>query len=119
MNKNEDDKWNNKYSNLRDATKKLKNEFKSGTPLTLKQALLIWSKSLWVDNPPNGLEQIAERLPELASGINKLNSILYAENKNKYTIEELQKEFNDVKFVIKKKNNSNDSYLTNLYPEKK
>ena len=26
MNKNEDDKWNNKYSNLRDATKKLKNE---------------------------------------------------------------------------------------------
>ena len=104
---------------MREATNSLKKEIKSGTPETLKKALLIWSNLFWKEEPPKGLEQIAERSPELAVGINKLNTLLYAKNQKKYNIEELRDEFSDVKFTMKKKNDSNKSYLTNLYPDKK
>ena len=119
INKNEVDKRNNNILNLKEATKRVNKEVKSGTPETIKQALLIWSNSLWKENPPKGLEQIAERLPELSSGINKLNSLLYSNSKNKYTMEELQNEFIEVKYTIKKQNNSNYSYLSNIYPDNK
>ena len=118
-NNNKLDLTTNDNTSLREATNSLKKEIKCGTPETLKQALLIWSNSFWKEEPPKGLEQIAERSPELSVGINKLNALLYAKNQKKYNIEELRDEFSDVKFTMKKKNDSNKSYLTNLYPDKK
>ncbi len=119
LNNSDEDKLNKKNASLKEATKRLKKEIKSGTPETLNQALINWSKLFWYKNPPIGLEQIAERLPETSVGINKLNSLLYYKNNNKITMLEVQKEFRDIKFNIKKRNNSkvNESYLAKIYPD--
>ena len=114
---NDDENRDKKSTSLREATNRLKKEVKSGTPETLKQALIIWSSSLWKENPPKGLEQIAERLPELADGINKLNSLLYSNSPKKYTMVDLQNEFVEFKFKNKKQKDNNNSYLSNIYPD--
>ena len=61
---------------LREATRNAEKAFHSGDPGIVQTALLKWGTAVWADDPPQGLEQIGERLPELKNGINDLNSVL-------------------------------------------
>ena len=103
--------------NQNNAKNKLKKEINSGTPESIKQALLVWSDTVWYEDPPKGLEDIAARLPDISNGINKLNSVLYSNYKNKYSMKELQVEFAEYKFKIMKNKSSNETNLKKLYPE--
>ena len=45
---------------------------RSGEPVAVQNALLKWGNSVWSDDPPQGLEQIGERILELKKVSNLL-----------------------------------------------
>jgi hypothetical protein len=48
----------------------------SGEAETVQTALVKMGCSVWSENPPQGIEQIGERIPQLKNGIKTLNSVL-------------------------------------------
>ena len=90
----------------------------SGEPVAVQNALLKWGNSVWSDDPPQGLEQIGDRIPKLKKGIKSLNSALYGSKKNDATFEELKNDFLEMNLdEIEANQNLNKSDLSPLYPE--
>jgi len=104
---------------LREATRNAEKAFRSGDPGIVQTALLKWGTAVWADDPPQGIEQIGERMPELKNGINDLNSVLYGNNQTKESsLENLFNDFLKVSLLDKKfNNNKGQSQLEPLYPE--
>ena len=91
---------------------------RSGEPVAVQNALLKWGNSVWSDDPPQGLEQIGERIMELKKGIKSLYSALYGNHQNGNSLEELKNDFCGMSFAeIKNKKNDHESMLPPLYPE--
>ena len=91
----------------------------SGEAETVQTALLKWADSVWSENPPQGIEQIGERIPELKNGIKALNSVLYGKQHKENSLEELQKEFCGLSFTGNYDKNNRKSQLSPLYPDSK
>ena len=102
---------------IRETTKNVEKAFRSGDPGTVQTALLKWGNSVWVNDPPQGLEQIVERMPELKNGINALNSVLYGKHQNGNSLEELHTDFRRISLSDKKSNNNKYIHLKPMYPE--
>ncbi|MCH2287348.1 MAG: BatD family protein [SAR324 cluster bacterium] len=102
---------------IRETTKNVEKAFRSGDPGTVQTALLKWGNSVWVNDPPQGLEQIVERMPELKNGINALNSVLYGKHQNGNSLEELHTDFRRISLSDKKSNNNKYTQLKPMYPE--
>ena len=102
---------------IRETTKNVEKAFRSGDPGTVQTALLKWGNSVWVNDPPQGLEQIVERMPELKNGINALNSVLYGKHQNGNSLEELHTDFRRISLFDKKSNNNKYTQLKPMYPE--
>ena len=102
---------------IRETTKNVEKAFRSGDPGTVQTALLKWGNSVWVNDPPQGLEQIVERMPELKNGINALNSVLYGKHQNGNSLEELHIDFRRISLSDKKSNNNKYTQLKPMYPE--
>ena len=84
----------------------------------MQDALLKWGNSVWSDDPPQGLEQIGDRIPKLKKGIKCLNSALYGSKKNEGALEELKNDFYTMTSnEIESKNNNKKNNLSPLYPE--
>ena len=117
--KNENKFIQNRKTALREATRNAEKAFRSGDPGIVQTALLKWGTAVWTDDPPQGLEQIGERLPELKNGINDLNLVLYGNNQTKESsMEKLFNDFNKVSLLDKKfNNNKGQPQLEPLYPE--
>ena len=117
--KNENKFIQNRKNALREATRNAEKAFRSGDPGIVQTALLKWGTAVWTDDPPQGLEQIGERLPELKNGINDLNLVLYGNNQTKESsMEKLFNDFNKVSLLDKKfNNNKGQPQLEPLYPE--
>ena len=117
--KNENKFIQNRKTALREATRNAEKAFRSGDPGIVQTALLKWGTAVWIDDPPQGLEQIGERLPELKNGINDLNLVLYGNNQTKESsMEKLFNDFNKVSLLDKKFNNNKvQPQLEPLYPE--
>ncbi len=117
--KNENKFIQNRKTALREATRNAEKAFRSGDPGIVQTALLKWGTAVWIDDPPQGLEQIGERLPELKNGINDLNLVLYGNNQTKESsMEKLFNDFNKVSLLDKKfNNNKGQPQLEPLYPE--
>ena len=117
--KNENKFIQNRKTALREATRNAEKAFRSGDPGIVQTALLKWGTAVWSDDPPQGLEQIGERLPELKNGINDLNLVLYGNNQTKESsMEKLFNDFNKVSLLDKKFNNNKvQPQLEPLYPE--
>ena len=107
----------NKELALRSATKKVEKALSSGEAETVQTALLKWADSVWSENPPQGIEQIGERIPQLKNGIKTLNSVLYGKQCKENSLEDLQKEFCGLSFTAKNEKNNRHSQLSPLYPE--
>ena len=101
---------------IRETTKNVEKSFRSGDPGTVQTALLKWGNSVWVNDPPQGLEQIVERMPELKNGINALNSVLYGKHQNGNSLEELHTDFRRISLSDKKSNNNKYTQLKPMYP---
>ena len=67
----------NRLVDIKSAVKKVEQALQSGEPVAVQNALLKWGNSVWSDDPPQGLEQIGDRIPKLKKGIKSLNSALY------------------------------------------
>ena len=65
----------NQQVDIKSAVKKVEQALQSGEPVSVQDALLKWSNSVWFDDPPRGLEQIGDRIPKLKKGIKSLNSV--------------------------------------------
>ena len=117
--KNENKFIQNRKNALREATRNAEKAFRSGDPGIVQTALLKWGTAVWTDDPPQGLEQIGERLPELKNGINDLNLVLYGNNQTKESsMEKLFNDFNKISLLDKKfNNNKGQPQLEPLYPE--
>jgi len=117
--KNENEFIQDRKNALREATRNAEKAFRSGDPGIVQTALLKWGTAVWTDDPPQGLEQIGERMPELKNGINDLNSVLYGNNQTKESsLENLFNDFLKVSLIDKKfNNNKGQSQLEPLYPE--
>ena len=117
--KNENKFIQDRKNALREATRNAEKAFSSGDPGIVQTALLKWGTAVWTDDPPQGLEQIGERMPELKNGINDLNSVLYGNNQTKESsLENLFNDFLKVSLLDKKfNNNKGQSQLEPLYPE--
>ena len=117
--KNENKFIQNRKTALREATRNAEKAFRSGDPGIVQTALLKWGTAVWTDDPPQGLEQIGERLPELKNGINDLNLVLYGNNQTKESsMEKLFNDFNKVSLLDKKfNNNKGQPQLEPLYPD--
>lgn len=117
--KNENKFIQNRKNALREATRNAEKAFRSGDPGIVQTALLKWGTAVWTDDPPQGLEQIGERLPELKNGINDLNLVLYGNNQTKESsMENLFNDFIKVSLLDKKfNNNKGQPQLEPLYPE--
>ena len=102
---------------IRETTKNVEKAFRSGDPGTVQTALLKWGNSVWFNDPPQGLEQIVERMPELKNGINALNSVLYGKHQNGNSLEELHTDFRRISLSDKKSNNNKYTQLKPMYPE--
>jgi len=102
---------------IRETTKNVEKAFRSGDPLTVQTALLKWGNSVWFNDPPKGLEQIVERMPELKNGINALSSALYGKHHNGNSLEELHTDFRRISLSDKKSNNKKNTKLKPMYPE--
>ncbi len=102
---------------LEHATKKVQNALSSGDAEIIQKALLNWSESLWTENPPQGIEQIGERIPELKNGIKSLNSLLYGNNGKKDTLEDLQKQFYKLSLANNVVKKNIISELSPMYPD--
>ncbi len=84
----------------------------------MQDALLKWGNSVWSDDPPQGLEQIGDRIPKLKKGIKSLNSALYGSKQNEGTLEELKNDFYAMTSnEIESRNNNKNNDLSPLYPE--
>ena len=84
----------------------------------MQNALIEWGNSLWSDDPPQGLEQIGDRIPQLKKGLKLLNSALYGSKKNVGIFEELKNEFLAMNVnEIEANKNLKKSDLSPLYPE--
>ena len=117
--KNENKFIQDRKNALKEATRNAEKAFRSGDPGIVQTALLKWGTAVWTDDPPQGLEQIGERMPELKNGINDLNSVLYGNNQTKESsLEGLFNDFLKVSSLDKKfNNNKGQSQLEPLYPE--
>ena len=115
--KKEEEIKRNKELALRSATKKVEKALSSGEAETVQTALLKWADSVWSENPPQGIEQIGERIPQLKNGIKTLNSVLYGKQCKENSLEDLQKEFCGLSFTAKNEKNNRHSQLSPLYPE--
>ena len=102
---------------IRETTKNVEKAFRSGDPGTVQTALLKWGNSVWVNDPPQGLEQIVERMPELKNGINALNSVLYGKHQNGNSLEELHTDFRRISLSNQRSNNNKYNQLKPMYPE--
>ena len=115
--KKEENFIQDKQNTIRETTKNVEKAFRSGDPGTVQTALLKWGNSVWVNDPPQGLEQIVERMPELKNGINALNSVLYGKHQNGNSLEELHTDFRRISLSDKKSNNNKYTKLKPMYPE--
>ena len=115
--KKEEEIKRNKELALRSATKKVEKALSSGEAETVQTALLKWADSVWSENPPQGIEQIGERIPQLKNGIKTLNSVLYGKQCKENSLEDLQKEFCGLSFTAKNEKNNRHTQLSPLYPE--
>ena len=115
--KKEEEIKRNKELALRSATKKVKKALSSGEAETVQTALLKWADSVWSENPPQGIEQIGERIPQLKNGIKTLNSVLYGKQCKENSLEDLQKEFCGLSFTANNEKNNRHTQLSPLYPE--
>ena len=96
--------WNRHYAEAR--------------PVAVQSALLKWGNSVWTDDPPDGLEEIGDRIPELKNGIKTLNSALYGNHQNGKSLNVLKEEFIAISSTAMKINKSEkESNLPPLYPE--
>ena len=113
-------KDNNKQ-NIKLSTKKarsiLKESLNSGTPISIQNALLNWSKCIWENDPPKNIEQIGERAPELNNGIKSLNNALYGKYKKDNLLSILRSEFGDFIILKNKIDVKKQSNLAELYPD--
>ena len=109
----------NQAFELKEATKKVEKALRSGGAETIQAALLKWGSSVWAENPPQGLEQIGERVPELKNGIKALNSVLYGKLQKNDSFEKLQQNFCELSISDKIHKNYKHSQLTPLYPDSK
>ena len=108
----------NQQVDIKSAVKKVEQALRSGEPVSVQDALLKWGNTVWSDDPPQGLEQIGDRIPKLKKGIKFLNSVLYGSKQNEGTLEELKNDFyaiisNEIESKIKNKIND----LSPLYPK--
>ena len=115
--KKEENFIQDQQNTIRETTKNVEKAFRSGDPGTVQTALLKWGNSVWVNDPPQGLEQIVERMPELKNGINALNSVLYGKHQNGNSLEELHTDFRRISLYDKKSNNNKYTQLKPMYPE--
>ena len=117
--KNENKKIHFRNNALREATKNTEKALHSGDPGTIQVALLEWGSAVWIEDPPRGIEQIGERIPELQNGINSLNSALYGNNQtNEGYLEKLLIDFRKISLASKIFTKSyQNSQLGPLYPE--
>ncbi len=115
--KKEEEIKRNKELALRSATKKVEKALSSGEAETVQTALLKWADSVWSENPPQGIEQIGERIPQLKNGIKTLNSVLYGKQCKENSLEDLQKEFCGLSLTAKNEKNNRHTQLSPLYPE--
>ena len=115
--KKEENFIQDQQNTIRETTKNVEKAFRSGDPGTVQTALLKWGNSVWVNDPPQGLEQIVERMPELKNGINALNSVLYGKHQNGNSLEELHTDFRRISLSDKKSNNNKYNQLKPMYPE--
>ena len=108
----------NKQVDIKSAVKKVEQALQSGEPDSVQDALLKWGNSVWFDDPPQGLEQIGDRIPKLKKGIKSLNSVLYGSKPNEEALEELKNDFYAITYnEIESRNNNNKNDLSPLYPE--
>ena len=114
--KKEENFIQDQQNTIRETTKNVEKAFRSGDPGTVQTALLKWGNSVWVNDPPQGLEQIVERMPELKNGINALNSVLYGKHQNGNSLEELHTDFRRISLSDKKSNNNKYTQLKPMYP---
>ena len=105
-----------KTKNLKVVTKRLKLAIENGSPNNLRDELLSWGKTYWESNPPKGLEQIGERMPEIKKGIKTLNSFLYGDTNCEYSEDDIRNEFRGIKLNHPKNKNINKTYLKQIYP---
>ena len=115
--KKEENFIQDQQNTIRETTKNVEKAFRSGDPGTVQTALLKWGNSVWVNDPPQGLEQIVERMPELKNGINALNSVLYGKHQNGNSLEELHTDFRRISLSDKKSNNNKYTQLKPMYPK--
>ena len=115
--KKEENFIQDQQNTIRETRKNVEKAFRSGDPGTVQTALLKWGNSVWVNDPPQGLEQIVERMPELKNGINALNSVLYGKHQNGNSLEELHTDFRRISLSDKKSNNNKYTKLKPMYPE--
>ena len=115
--KKEENFIQDQQNTIRETTKNVEKAFRSGDPGTVQTALLKWGNSVWFNDPPQGLEQIVERMPELKNGINALNSVLYGKHQNGNSLEELHTDFRRISLSDKKSNNNKYTKLKPMYPE--
>ena len=115
--KKEENFIQDQQNTIRETTKNVEKAFRSGDPGTVQNALLKWGNSVWFNDPPQGLEQIVERMPELKNGINALNSVLYGKHQNGNSLEELHTDFRRISLSDKKSNNNKYTQLKPMYPE--
>ena len=108
----------NKQVNIKSAVKKVEQALQSGEPVSVQDALLKWGNSVWFDDPPQGLEQIGDRIPKLKKSIKSLNSVLYGSKPNEEALEELKNDFYAITYnEIESRNNNKKNDLSPLYPE--
>ena len=115
--KKEENFIQDQQNTIRETTKNVEKAFRSGDPGNVQTALLKWGNSVWVNDPPQCLEQIVERMPELKNGINVLNSVLYGKHQNGNSLEELHTDFRRISLSDKKSNNNKHTPLKQMYPE--
>jgi len=116
-NKKEGNIIQDQQNTIRETTKNVEKAFHYGDAATVQTALLKWANSVWISDPPQGLEQIGERIPELKNGINALYSILYGKHENGNSLEELHANFRNISFSSTKDNNNKYTKLKPMYPE--
>ena len=108
----------NQQVDIKSAVKKVEQALQSGEPVSVQDALLKWGNSVWFDDPPQGLEQIGDRIPKLKKGIKSLNSVLYGSKQNEGKLEELKNDFYALILNhIETTNNNKNNDLSPLYPE--
>ncbi len=114
----ENNQKNKRHDEIKYTAKKVEQALNIGEPVAIQEALLKWGNSVWFDDPPQGLEQIGERIPKLKKGIKSLNSVLYSSKQSVFILEELKNEFLEMTSnKLPNKNNIKKTNLSTLYPD--